>query len=42
MKFHCYKNLFVLEDVDVDNILISNKIFFGEKNGKYFWKGLHM
>lgn len=35
MKIHCYKNLFVLEDMDVDHILISNKICFGEKNCKY-------
>ena len=42
MKINCYKNLFVLEDMDVDHILISNKICFGEKNCKYFWKGLHM
>ena len=32
-KFHHHKNLFFL-DVDIDNILISNKIFSGEKNYK--------
>ena len=34
--FHCYKNPTFLEDVDTDNVLVSNKISFGEKNYKYF------
>ena len=35
-KFHCYKNPTFIKDVDIDNILISNKIYSGEKNYKYF------
>ena len=35
-KFHRFKNTFFLDDVDSDNILISNKISCGEKNYKYF------
>ena len=31
----CCKNLFFLKDVDIDNLLISNKTSSGEKN-KYF------
>ena len=27
-KFHCSKNSVVLEDLNIDNILISNKISF--------------
>ena len=35
-KFHCYENLIFLEDVDINNVLISNKISSGEKSYKYF------
>ena len=35
-KFHLYKNPIFLKDVDIDNILISDKIFFNEKYYKYF------
>ena len=35
-KFHCYENLTFWEDVDIDNILVSNKISSGEGNNKYF------
>ena len=35
-KFHRYKNPNFLEDPNDDNILISNKISFGEKHYKYF------
>ena len=30
-KFHRYKCPLLLEDVDIDNVLVSNKISFGEK-----------
>ena len=33
-KFHCYKSRIVLEDVDLDNVLISSKISFGKKKLK--------
>ena len=35
-KFYHYKCPIVLEDVDIDNTLVSNKISSGEKNYKYF------
>ena len=35
-KFHRFRNIIFLGDVDSDNILISNKISCGEKNYKYF------
>ena len=35
-KFYCYKALVSLIDVDVEKVLVSNKIPFGEKNYKYF------
>ena len=31
-KFHYHKNLILLEDADIDNILISNLIYSSEKN----------
>ena len=30
-KFHRYKNPIILEDVDIDNVLASNKISSGKK-----------
>ena len=30
-KFHRYKSSIFLEDVEIDNVLVSNKIFSGEK-----------
>ena len=35
-KFYYYKTPIFLEDVNINNILVSNKIFSGEKNNKYF------
>ena len=35
-KCYCYKSPIFLEAVDIDNILVSNKISSGEKNYK-FW-----
>ena len=35
-KFHRYKSPTFLEDVGIDNILVSNKVSLGEKNYKYF------
>ena len=34
-KFRCYKDQ-ILIDVDISKILISNKVSFGKKYGKYF------
>ena len=34
-KLHRYKNTIFLQDVDIDNTLISNRISSGQKNFKY-------
>ena len=35
-KFYRHKAPILLEDVDTEKVLVSNKISFGEKNHKYF------
>ena len=35
-KFCHYESPVILEDVDIDNTLFSNKISFGSKSYKYF------
>ena len=35
-KFYRYKNLIFLKDVDIERVLVSNKICSAEKNSKYF------
>ena len=35
-KFYCHKAPIFLEDVDIEKVLVSNKISFGAKNYKYF------
>ena len=35
-KFYHYKTLIFLGDGDIEKVLVSNKISFGEKNYKYF------
>ena len=35
-KSYHYQSPIFLEDVDIDNVLVSNKIFFGGKNYQYF------
>ena len=40
-KFYGYKCPIVLEDVDIHNVLASNKISSGKKNYKYFIGYLH-
>ena len=35
-KFHGHKNPILIDDVDIDKKLISNKVSFSEKNYKYF------
>ena len=35
-RFYRYKTLILLEDVDIEKVLVPNKISFGEKNYKYF------
>ena len=35
-KFYCYKSPIFLKDVDIEKVLVSNKISSGEKNYKYF------
>ena len=36
LQFHCYKDPFFSKDIDIDNILIFNKISSCEKKYKYF------
>ena len=35
-KFYSHKTPILLKDVDIEKVLVSNKIYFGEKNYKYF------
>ena len=35
-KNYCSKTSIFLKDVDIEKVLVSNKIYFGEKNYKYF------
>ena len=35
-KFHRYRSPIYLEDIDIENVLVSNKIFSGGNNYKYF------
>ena len=40
-KFYRNKTHIFLKDVDIEKVLVSNKISFGEKNCKYFIGYLH-
>ena len=33
---YCYKNPAPLRDIDIEKVLVCNKIYLGEKNYKYF------
>ena len=35
-KFYLYKALILLGDVNIEKVLVSNKISFGKENYKYF------
>ena len=35
-NFLCYKSPIFLEDVDIDNVLVSDKISSGKRNYRYF------
>ena len=35
-KFHTHKNLISIYEVNIDRILVSNKVLFGKKGFKYF------
>ena len=35
-RFYHLKSPVLLKDVDIEKLLVSNKIYFGEKNYKYF------
>ena len=35
-KFHTHKNLISIYEVNIDRILVSNKVRFGKKGFKYF------
>ena len=36
-EFYCHKTPIFLEDADLEKVLVSNKISFGEKNYKHFF-----
>ena len=40
-KFYRSKSSILKKYVDIENVLVSNKMFFGEKNYKYFIGYLH-
>ena len=35
-KFHTHKNLISIYEVNIDRILVSNKVLFGKKGFKHF------
>ena len=35
-KFHQHKRPILIKDVDINKIVVSNKVFFGKKGFKYF------
>ena len=35
-NFHYHKNTFLIDEIDIDRILISNMVSFGAKGSKYF------
>ena len=35
-KFHYHKNLIPIYDVDINKIIVSNRVSFGKKGFKYF------
>ena len=39
--FYRQKTPILLKDVDIEKVLVSNKIFFGEKNYEYFIGNLY-
>ena len=39
--FYCYKSLIFLKDIDIQKVLVSNKISFGGKSYNYFIGYLH-
>ena len=40
-EFYCHKTPVPLRDVDIEKVLVSNKIPFGQKNYKFFFGYLH-
>ena len=41
IKFYRHKTPIFLRDVDIEKVLVSKKISFGEKNYKYFIEYLY-
>ena len=35
-KFHQHKSPFLIDNIDINKILVSNKVSFGKKNFEYF------
>ena len=40
-NFYCYKSPIFLKDVNIEKVLVSNKISCGEENYKYLFGYLH-
>ena len=40
-KYYQYKSLLPLRDVDIEKVLVSSKIYFSERNYKYFIGNLY-
>ena len=40
-KFYCRKSPIFLKDVDVEKVLVSKRIFFGEKRYQYFIRSIY-
>ena len=40
-KFYRYKKSYFFKGINIEKVLVSNKIYFGEKNYKYFIGYLH-
>ena len=36
-RFYHHKSLIFLEDVDIEKVLVSNKIYYGEKHEVLYW-----
>ena len=35
-KFHQYKSPILIEDIDINKLVVSNKVSFGKKDFKHF------
>ena len=35
-SFHCHKNPFLIDEIDINKLIVSNKVSFGKKGFKIF------